>query len=316
MVLKMNYSTHKFAQAALQRWRGDGATLEHVSDSGNSVYRFGRQGTVLILRLTDPGYRSRSQVLAELDYLQQLHAQGVLVGVPVAAASGNLLEAIQSGGATWLAAVFTFAPGSVPLPDTPAWDETLFREWGRTLGRLHRVSSRYTAPAEFRRWHWHEEDLVANAARYIPAEDRISQREFDALKAQLQALPVSAQSYGMTHADLGAQNFHYDPQHGITVFDFGNCCYHWYASDLAIALSTLRGHSPEQRDDYRRWMLDGYQEILPLDPVSEEHLDLFIRWRVLYVYLDRLERFRPVPTPAQQQILDTLRGRVHQQANG
>lgn len=312
----MDYATREFAAAAVRHWCGDSATLEHISDSGNSVYRFTREGERLILRLTDPNYRSKSWNLAELDYLLQLHAHDVAVGLPVASASGRLIEDVSADRESWMASVFTYAPGEMVDSSSPYWNEAFFHEWGRTLARMHRVSSTYVPDPEHRRWHWHEEDLVANAVRYIPADDTVSLREFDYLAGSLRRLPVDPRTYGLTHADLGAQNFHFSPQHGITVFDFGNCCYHWYVSDIAIALSTLRRNTPEQRAIYRAWILAGYEEIFPLDPVVWEHLDTFIRWRVLYVYLDRLERFGPTPTPEQRQIVDSLRERVHQQAAG
>jgi len=215
-----------------------------------------------------------------------------------------------------MASVFTCAPGVMVDSSSPYWNEPFFHEWGRTLARMHRVSSTVAPRPEHRRWHWYEEDLVANARRYIPADDTVSLREFDDLAGLLHGLPVNPRTYGLTHADLGAQNFHYSPKNGITVFDFGNCCYHWYASDIAISLSTLRRCTPEQRAIYREWILAGYEEVFPLDPAAGKHLDTFIRWRVLYVYLDRLERFGPTPTPEQRRIVDTLRERVHRQAAG
>jgi Ser/Thr protein kinase RdoA (MazF antagonist) len=115
----------------------------------------------------------------------------------------------------------------------------------------------------------------------------------------------------MIHADFGPRNFHYHPETGLTTFDFGNCCYHWFSADLAISLSILR-HYPD-RNQYRTWLLSGYQDISPLDPNFLAHLSWFIRLRILYVYLDRLAYFGPTPTAPQQQILQQLQQQVHKQ---
>lgn len=314
MPLSMNYETQDFARIAIQSWQGDLDSLQHINDSGNSVYRFKGNDRPLILRLTDPSYRTRAWNQAELDYLLHLHTNAVQVGVPVISDTGLWIEEISIGDTVWMASAFTVAQGEVVQIASAYWNETFFREWGRILARLHRASSTFTASDSARRWHWHEEDLVANALTYLPADDAISLREFDYLTSFLHSLPINPATYGMTHADFGAQNFHYDPQIGITAFDFGNCCYHWYVCDIAISLSTLRDQGGMTRKHYQEWLLAGYREIFPLDESLCEQLDLFMQWRVFYVYLDRLERFRTSSSPEYQQILRFLRERVHQQA--
>jgi Ser/Thr protein kinase RdoA (MazF antagonist) len=123
---------------------------------------------------------------------------------------------------------------------------------------------------------------------------------------------MTAETYGMTHADFGPRNFNYHPELGIIAFDFGNCCYHWYISDLAIALSTLRRWPSDERDRYRDWLLAGYQEVFPIDGELLANISWFFRLRILYVYLDRLMLFGPTPTAEQQATLHELRRNVHE----
>ena len=314
MALTMNYETSEFAKQAIQRWAGAANSLQHINDSGNSVYQFQQGERRLILRLTDPAYRTSDWLEAELEYLRYLDTQQVKVGVPVVSISGARIEAIEIGEMTWLASAFTFAEGEVVNSDSVYWREVFFREWGRTLARIHQASSSYQPTTLARRWHWHEEDLVVNARRYLPPDDSIVLGEFDFLMHTFEGLPQTVATYGMTHADMGLQNFHYDPKVGITTFDFGNCCYHWYVSDIAIAFSTLRAAAPQDRAKYQDWILAGYREIFSIDETVWDHLDLFWRWRVLYVYLDRLERFRNPSLPEHQRVLRFLKDRVQEQA--
>jgi Ser/Thr protein kinase RdoA (MazF antagonist) len=123
---------------------------------------------------------------------------------------------------------------------------------------------------------------------------------------------VREDTFGMTHADFGPRNFNYHPELGITAFDFGNCCYHWYISDLAIALSTLRRYPRHERDRYRDWLLSSYQEVSPIDQQLLADISWFLRLRILYVYLDRLMLFGPSPTAEQQATLGELRRNVHE----
>ena len=92
------------------------------------------------------------------------------------------------------------------------------------------------------------------------------------------------------------------------VFDFGNCCHHWFVSDVVISLSTLR-RLPE-RDQYRDWLLTGYRRVRPLEGPAWEARAWFMRLRVLYVYLSRLRKFGRQPTPEERQTLEVLRALV------
>ncbi len=301
-----------YALLAAECWGADAASIEHVGDFGNSVYRFSDQGETFILRLTDPRDRSQQVNQAELDFLLHLKRSGVRVSTPIPSRAGRLIEALAVADSPLLASVFDYAPGFVVTPDTPHWNEPFFRAWGRMLAQIHQAATSFEAQPDCRRWHWHEENLIAQARHLIPASDTLSLRELDDVLEHLSRLPISRESYGLTHADLGARNFHYHPALGITAFDFGNCCYHWFISDLAIALSTLRFHPQAERDQYRSWLLTGYAAIRPLEPFWLEQIDWFIRLRILYVYLDRLLLFGTAPSAADQETLRLLRQRVHE----
>lgn len=70
---------HQFAVAAGDLWAADARTIEHIGDSGNSVYLVEREGEKLILRLSEPSFRSWSDTAAELEYLLHLDSCGMRV---------------------------------------------------------------------------------------------------------------------------------------------------------------------------------------------------------------------------------------------
>jgi Ser/Thr protein kinase RdoA (MazF antagonist) len=301
------------ALAAARFWDADAHTLEHIGDFGNSVYAVSRNGEKLILRLTEPSFRSRTENQAELEYLLHLDSCGVQVNVPLISHTGALVEQVAVGDRRLLASLFTFAPGEYIDRESAHWGEQFFRAWGGALASMHRASRSFRPSDGARRWHWSEEGLIANARAYIPAADECSLRELETLMVWFERLPMSDDTFGMTHADFGPRNFNYHPELGITAFDFGNCCYHWYISDIAISLSTLRRYPRDERDRYRYWMLAGYQEIYPIDLGLLADISWFIRLRILYVYLDRLMLFGASPTAEQQATLRELRRNVHEQ---
>jgi Ser/Thr protein kinase RdoA (MazF antagonist) len=301
----------QLALAAAELWELDKHTIEHIGDFGNSVYLARRDGQKLILRLTEPSFRSLAENQAELDHIVHLHACDVRVSVPLASQTGALVEQVTIGERSLLASACTFAPGVYVDSQSVYWGEAFFRAWGAALGSIHRASRSFR-PAGPRRWHWMDELLFVNAYSLIPADDTPSLYELETLLGWFQRLPASDATFGMTHADFGPRNFNYDPRLGVTAFDFGNCCYHWYISDLAIALSTLRRLPHDERQRNRDWLLAGYQEVYPIQPGLLAEIDWFIRLRILYVYLDRLMLFGPNPSAEQQQTLSQLRANVHQ----
>jgi Ser/Thr protein kinase RdoA (MazF antagonist) len=234
-------------------------------------------------------------------YLDHLGAARVPVALPVRSRDGLWVERLDGLSAS----VLTWAPGERVEPGGRHWTETMLREWGRHLARIHRASRMYRGPS---RWDWRDEVFLARADELIPASDREARGELERAYTALDRLPREPDVYGMTHADFGAQNFHYDPAAGITSFDFGNCCTHWFASDLVISLSTLR-RLPE-RERFRDAILDGYREIGPLDERVWEARDTFMRLRIVYVYLSRLMKFGASPTPEEQETLRYVRGLV------
>jgi Ser/Thr protein kinase RdoA (MazF antagonist) len=300
------------ALAAAELWGADPRSVEHIGDFGNSVYAVVREGEKLILRLTEPSFRSWSDNQAELEYLQHLDGCGVRVNMPLPSRTGALLEQVAAGDRPLLASLFTYAPGEHVVRDSIYWGEPFLRAWGAALGNIHRASRSFRPAGAARRWHWSEEELIADARSLIPVDDQLSLRELETLLDWFARLPVTGEIYGMTHADFGPRNFNYHPELGITAFDFGNCCYHWYISDLAISLSTLRRWPRDERDRYRDWLLAGYQEVFPIDDQLLASISWFLRLRILYVYLDRLMLFGATPTAKQQAILHDLRRNVHE----
>jgi Ser/Thr protein kinase RdoA (MazF antagonist) len=273
------------------------------------VYRIRRRGETLYLRLGHPAHRDRALLEAELDFLDHLGASGVAVAAPVAARDGaRIVEVAAPGCGPLLATCFREAPGVRVAPGTPAWTPAFFRAWGRALGRIHAAARSHAPRGPERRWHWADEDLVAHAGAYLAGDDR-SLEEFARVRAAIAALPEDPERAGLIHADFGPQNFAWDLRQGITAFDFGNCCYHRYVADLAIALSTVRALPGRNR--IRDAILDGYAGESTLRADDLDAIEWLLRLRVLYVLLSRLKAFGPHPSAAEHAILDRMRDAVH-----
>lgn len=297
----MKHFDLEVARAALERWDGKPTALAHIATSGNAVYRFHDGAHDRILRLTDTGFRAARANEAEMAFLEHLMSCGVRANVPVRSRSGRAVEVLGDCSAS----VLTWAPGARVDPGTPLWDRPMLEEWGRTLGGIHRAATSYPGPP---RWDWRDEGLIADAKQLIPESDGPAHAELARVLAHLEGVPRRRETFGMTHADFGAQNFHFDPALGITAFDFGNCCEHWFATDLVISLSTFRRLA--ERERFRDWVLAGYRDAFALDEAIWSERGWFMRLRILYVYLSRLKWFGPAPDAEQRATLAMLSGLV------
>lgn len=305
------YANRAFAPIAAANWDADTGSIEHISDSGNSVYRFQCGGIPAILRLTDPDYRSWEENEAELRFVRHLAASGVQVAQPILSINNAWVEEVKHGDTILLASAFTVAPGERIASDSPLWGESFFRDWGQAIGKIHQAAKTFPRKEAEGRWLWHDEVFFREAHRLIPAHDVESLQELEVVCKHLDELPNNAELFGMTHADFGPQNFHVSSIYGITAFDFGNCCRHWFISDLAIAATLFRNHP--NRKEIRAIIIAGYREVCALDEEMLEEIGWFIRLRALYVYLSRLMKFGSNPTSQEEKIIDHFRAWVHLQ---
>lgn len=301
-------NTIKVAQEAIKFWSFKSPKLIHIGDSGNSVYLIQSLKEKYILRLTSTNYRTKSENQAELEFLIYLAENGVKVNVPIFSKKSNLVEEITSN-ADFTFSAFSFVEGEIVKPSSELWSKQMFLEWGNTLAQIHKIAETFKPKTKCKRWQWNEEILIREAKKLIPKSDYKSLEELEFLMGKINSMPKSKENYGMIHADFAPQNFAFS-ENGLFAFDFGNCCYHWFVSDLAISLSVLRRQKDKEK--YKNWIFEGYEKVKSLPSSELQNLNLFFRLRVLYVYLSRLYKFGKSPTENERQILVELQSRVHQ----
>ena len=299
------------AKSAVSQWNGDPYSVIHLGDRGNSVFSFlNSERKLQILRFTDPNFRSRRDVEAEIAFVNFLRGRGVAVAEALANRDGLFTLSHSCKTGELICSSIAYAPGIEVQRESSHWNNKLFREWGRNLAQIHNGAADYKpGPKEALRWQWNKEILLEK--NFIPEEDEKSAEELAEVLHVMRAFPKDGLNYGLIHADHAPQNFRYQEESGkITSFDFGNCCYHWYLADLAISLSTVR-RAPN-REEIREALLAGYSEYRSLPTDYEAHLDYFIRLRVVYVYLSRLYLWSKNRTLEQERDLRLFKERVHE----
>lgn len=204
------------------------------------VYSFTKDGKDCVLRITPPNEEiDLPGMRAILPWMHFLAAGGASVAAPVLSQSGTLIEPIEQDGRTYIAVAFERAPGIRGEELTfDQWNDVLFACLGQTAGKMHALAKAYAPPsADLKRPDW---DAAANCfhpPEQLPPSEAVVAEKQARIFEVVQALPKDADSYGMIHADLHGGNFFVDVvTHTVTIFDFDDCAYGWYAMDIAMSV--------------------------------------------------------------------------------
>jgi len=251
------------------------------------IYEAGRDEMPLILRIGHTLRRSENAIRGEVDWINHLARGGAAVAAAVPSARGSLVERIDDGqGEAFLATAFTKAEGK-PLRKAD-WTPAFLEQYGRVLGRMHALTKDYEpADPAWRRREWDDPSML-DAERFIPSEEtRVVERYRDVLR-HLGTLPRgNRDSYGLIHQDAHAGNFHVDEAGLITLFDFDDCTYSWFANDIAIVLFYAVPWDKEAAaftGEFMGRFLSGYSKENRLDPVWLREFPHFLKLREIDLY--------------------------------
>jgi amicoumacin kinase len=237
-----------------------------------------------ILKITHSAHRTDDQLEAETDWMLFLVSKGV--GVPRINASINSLwvERIPVSDSYFSVVSYERLIGE-PAGDS-LWNETLFRRWGALIGKLHRLSLEYAAKR--RRFAWYDSDFL-NVETYIPITDREIRTGAERVIQNVKDLPISDFQYGLIHADVYQDNLIWTKGE-LLLFDFDNCEYGHYISDIAIALYAALWRDLDQpkpvqfSERFLRALLLGYREQHHFSRTEIEALPLFLQLREVLIY--------------------------------
>jgi Ser/Thr protein kinase RdoA (MazF antagonist) len=272
-------------QEAMRRYAIAPGDIERGDGFESFIYRFTRGGERFILRLTHTFRRTPDLIRGEVDWINYLAAGGATVARAVESARGELVEEIDDGrGGRFLATAFTYAPGRPPWETR--WTPGLTETYGRLIGRQHALTKEY-APRDpaWRRAAWPDNTLTEMERLLAETEPGVLDR-YQALARRLTALPRGRDDYGLIHFDAHEANLHIDGD-TITLFDFDDCCYNWFANDIAMVVF----YQVTNRDDpggvaaaFLPNFLRGYRVENRLDPAWATTIPVFMTMREIELY--------------------------------
>ncbi len=270
----------------IQYWNGTVDSLTHIRDGENFVYRFKSSiGRRLVLRVTDNSHRSHHTILAELEFINHLKKKGLSVAIPVVAKNGSLVLSENTNNKDFHACVFEEQTGDHFNYCPDDLNESLFTKWGSVMGMMHKISMNYRPSLMLKRHEWDQDKVHKCNFNSLPNSEIEVREEHNLVFKWLKSYPKSGHNYGLIHGDFERTNFmiHDD---NLNLFDFDDCCYHWYMMDIASALWVFRDGPREERQQFLDWFLSGYKEHMSL--IENYMIDFtnFIRMRNVCLFIN------------------------------
>jgi amicoumacin kinase len=255
----------------------------------NSVYSYWSCGREFILRVSNGNRRSIIEIRSELKFINILANAGVSVSKPILSKNGSIIEEISINGQKFYATSFKKAEGvPVVVTDKDIWNAKLFYEWGIIIGKIHKISSLAQERLDRPVWTENKPDIL-NLLPKIKSES-ITNR-YQKLLTQLNSFRKDPELFGIMHNDLHQGNFFVN-NGSITLFDFDECAYHWFAYDLAVsyyhAYWQSSSFTPENTDfsqSFWEHFLNGYQKEHSLNKEIIQQVPVFLKIREIFLYV-------------------------------
>jgi len=275
------------AKQLIEFWDYDVGTLKFWRASSNFIYMFERNGERYFLRFIHEEDNAIENIQAEIDFLLYLIAEGYPAAAPVRSKHGKWIETIRiADDGRYYGVVFEQAKG-IHLPLDQMTDRHV-QQWGMSLASLHVLSELYPSRTTSRGSWIDALSYISSVLQRYPGEHG-ARKELEQLSVQLSVLPTDAEHMGMIHYDFETDNIFYEAEESrYHVIDFDDAMIHWYAMDIASAITDLVSQEEDDAKQKIEHFLTGYRSIKPLDerfipllPVFQKFADLYTLARLL-----------------------------------
>ncbi|MEO7839245.1 MAG: phosphotransferase, partial [Anaerolineales bacterium] len=275
---------------AMQRYGIAEPQIQPLDAFESFIYEFERDGLGYILRIGHSLRKSEALIQAEVDWINYLARGGVSVARAVPSASGKLVEAIDDDqGGQFLVTAFVKAAGQPPWE--AGWTPSRYENYGRLLGQMHALAVNYQPASASKRPEW--DDISMNFIElYLPESEVGAHQAYQSVRQHINALPRDSASYGLIHQDAHQNNFFMDADGALTLFDFDDCAYSWFISDIAIVLFYISMDAEEFgfpsvhafTQEFMTHFLRGYRQAYALDDKWLKEIPHFLKLRELELY--------------------------------
>lgn len=268
-----------------------------ISTSMNGIYSVQNQERDYILRFSHP-LKAESQIRGEIEFIQYLYSGGADVVKPLLSKGKTFVEKVGSNKKLIVSAFERAVGNAVDINNKDIWNDKLFFTWGKTIGKIHRLTKTYIPSSNAcKRNAWNEESICVENSIFSPDlivsdTNQVVCRKWKKLLSELNSLPKDKDSYGLVHSDLHMLNFFVN-EGRITVFDFDDCCYNWFSYDIAVAFYDSLYGIPFMERNLRKEFIkrfsnsffEGYFMENNLSDYWIDKIPLFMKFRDFLLYM-------------------------------
>lgn len=282
----------KIREVLLQRYDVDIDKAKCFFSTQNFAFIF--PGESFMIRVSATQKKTRSEIMSELMWLDDLKQFKQTVCEPNISKLGNMLEEFEFDGKTYRASMFRTARGTIK--ETTNMNPMFFICVGDLLGAIHHISTdERQLGIKFKR-STKAEDFSAlknRVADKVPAE---IMARIEEIELRVNNLPQDIGKYGICHGDFHMNNFFVE-ENNIWVFDFDGCAYADYMYDVAsfVQACFLRGYGAGKdlrtvmNEEMLHYFKIGYTINKKCDDGYWDNLELFIDYRTAFTYLSLCE---------------------------
>ncbi|MFK3939234.1 phosphotransferase enzyme family protein [Alkalihalobacillus sp. NPDC078783] len=285
--LKFLFNNEELANMLLENWSLPNLELDlfkYYRISSNAIYPFRTDGQTQFLRYSPKEEKCKDHLFAELDFISFLRAKKFGVLEASVSKENQKLVSVETPWGDYYASVFRRVDG-VQLDKTEASDKIIF-SYGKSLGKLHRLSSDY-APKTFKRWTYYDVfNWIEQTLEKFPHE-KAAQHETVLLRSLFNTIAITEKNYGLIHYDFEYDNIFYDKAtNTCNVIDFDDSMYHLYVMDVEKALESMIDYIPTDQVQHKKnCFLDGYRSEFEIENDMLQLMPLCRRFANLYGYV-------------------------------
>ncbi|MDF2538053.1 MAG: hypothetical protein K0S76_1074 [Herbinix sp.] len=268
-----------------QKYTSEIISAELLGVSHNEVYKINCDNP-FILRITSANHRSKDEIIGEIDFLMFLGNNGVNVAITIPTLSNDMITEQDFENGKAFAVAFTIADG-MQWEEQERVDRNYIEYIGRELGRIHRCSQKYIINNGNPRRQYDKNQHLIKAYDTFENYNSDLYKAYKQLMEKLRQLPKNKEYFGLTHGDFMFSNYTLTKDKKVIVYDFDECEYSWFISDIA---TFLYFHFISAEPSKTAIKIDGAEEVivnfmlgyltensLPIEGLNQ--LDIFFKLR-------------------------------------
>ena len=262
--------------------------LSYFRISVNAIYPYTYNREIFFLRFLPWNNKNETEIDAEINFLHYLRKNELYVLEPVLSKFNKFLMKKDTPWGEYIVCSFKRVAG-VQISELEYNDEIIYG-MGKTLGRLHKHSSKYTGCKKESCF-----DILDNAEIYAKkklSDDKlVVLKEIDRIKNIFKDLPQNNSNFGLVHYDFEPDNVFYDEgTKKCSIIDFGSSINHWYTMDIEQTINSIKEEFSEiDIIKIRTNFFNGYKTEYNMQEAELELFSIFRSFDDLRCYINLKE---------------------------